>query len=233
MEALRSRAVSPTLRRKWADAKDFLPLTNSAYRTSDGVTIHLKAPIEKVQDILFKAMKAKRKAVRAVRFTNGQIEELHSIQLPDGKKGVKLPKPEKKEDPQPVVATTVAQPNRGCPMPEFQEADVRADRVLEAFLDKEQIEDYRKTGAFISVGADTGHRYMVCNREKPSFMKKHCGGRQLYDMEDQRSICVHDWAVPPAEEMLGLHLELILPGHERDMLKLPEVYEDMTFIPNG
>ena len=191
MEQLRSRAVSPKLRKPWATDKDFLPLTNAAYATPDGVTIHLNAPVEKVQAILFKGMKAKRKAIMAVRFSDNSMEEVTQVLTPGGVEA-KLPKtkPSKEEkiEAKPVVAATVARPVNGCPMPAFEETNIRATRVLQAFLTPEQNEDYLKTGAFIVAGADTGHRYMVCNRERPNFYQKHLGGRQLYDMEEKRPI---------------------------------------------
>ena len=229
MEQLRLRAVSPKLRKPWAADKDFL-LTNAAYATHDGVTIHLNAPVEKVQAILFKAMKAKRRAVMAVRFSDNAMEEITQVETPDGveakipskTKPAKDEKVEKKEDPKPVVAATVARPVNGCPMPAFEETNIRATRVLEAFLTPEQSEDYSKTGAFIVAGADTGHRYMVCNRERPNYYQKHLGGRQLYDMQEKRPICVHDWTVPAPEEMLGILFMLALPGREIDLLNLPE-----------
>jgi hypothetical protein len=108
-------------------------------------------------------------------------------------------------------------------MPNFPEADIRASRVLEMFLDPDQIKDYRQKGAFVVQGADTGHRYLVANRERPHFMLQHTFGRQLMDLETRTAICVHDWAVPPPEEMLALKLCLTLPGHEMELLQLPEI----------
>ena len=120
-------------------------------------------------------------------------------------------------------AVTVARPVNGCPMPDFPAADVRASRVLETFLTEEQIRDYRKEGAFVTRGADTGRRYLICNRESPEVMRLRMVGRQLYDLDRREPICVHDWAVPPPEEMLALHLCLSLPGRESELLTLPEI----------
>ena len=39
--------------------------------------------------------------------------------------------------------------------------------------------------------------------------------RTLYDLDEDRPLCVHDWSVPPAEEMLSLHVLLALPDWER------------------
>lgn len=227
MEKLRSSAVKKTLARRtsWANEKDFIPLTSATYNSIDGVTIHLNAEIEKVQTVLAKALKPSRKLLTAVRFTDGRIEELHSIRDPEvtrQKQPYRDPPVSVPVPPVPAVAVTVAVPVVGCPMPEFQEADVRASRVLEAFLDPDQIDDYRRHGAFITRGADTGNRYMVANRERPNILVK-CGGRQLYDMEMGVPLCVHDWEVPPAEEMLALHLLLCTPGNELKLRGLPEV----------
>ena len=122
------------------------------------------------------------------------------------------------------AAATVKKPAVGCPMPDFPEADIRASRVLEAFLNDAQIADYRKYGAFMSVGRDTGHRYIVANRETPQALKK-CQGRQLFDVEENRPLCVHDWSVPPPEEMLAIHLCLSIPGYEHYVRTLPEAFQ--------
>lgn len=229
MESLRTRAVSTKLRRKWASAADFLPLTNSAYRGPNGVQVTLTAPIEEVTKFLAKALKPERKLLQAVKFSDGRVEEIHSNLVtkeePDAPPvSERKPKAEEK----PAIATTVARPVNGCPMPDFPEADIRASRVLETFLTPNQIDDYRKTGAFITIGADSGHRYMICNRERPNIMKSMLGGRQLWDMEEKRPICVHDWAVPPPEEMLAIHLCISLPGHEAELLSLPEIDEEIA-----
>jgi len=66
------------------------------------------------------------------------------------------------------------------------------------------------------------------------------GGRGVYDLDgmtkasgiatcDGRGVyyggplCVHDWTVPPSEEVLAIHLMLSLPGRERLMRRLPEI----------
>lgn len=237
MESLRTRAVSTKLRRKWASEADFLPLTNSAYRGPNGVTVTLDAPIEEVTKFLARALKPNRKLLQAVKFADGRVEELHSNMAAKDddappistKKAKEEPKDEpKKEDPPKATGTTVARPVNGCPMPDFPEADIRASRVLETFLSPDQIADYRSSGCFISVGADSGHRYLIGSRERPSILQQKLGGRQLYDLEEQRSLCVHDWSVPPAEEMLGIHLCITLPGHEQELLSLPEIEEELA-----
>lgn len=232
MESLRTRAVSTRLRRKWASAADFLPLTNSAYRGPNGVQVTLAAPIEEVTKFLAKALKPERKLLQAVKFSDGRVEEIHSnivTKEEEPSKAIEKPKETKPaKEEKPAVATTVARPVNGCPMPDFPEADIRASRVLETFLTTEQIADYRTSGCFVTIGADSGHRYLVGSRERPSLLQRKLGGRQLFDLEEKRAICVHDWSVPPPEEMLALHLCLTLPGHETELLSLPEIEEELA-----
>lgn len=121
------------------------------------------------------------------------------------------------------AGVTVAAPTIGCPMPDFARAEVRATRVLEAFLDPEQLEDYRAEGRFMVVGADTGHRYLLAHREQPHLLAQ-MGGRQVFDLDAGFPICVHDWTVPAAEELLTLKLMLTLPGNERYVRSLTEAY---------
>jgi hypothetical protein len=235
MESLRSRAVSTTrLRKSWASEADFLPLTNAAYRGDKGVTVILNAPIEDVAKFLAKALKPSRKLLTAVKFADGRVEEIHSNMPKKAEEEEAPPVSEKKakadapKEPTTAIAATVARPVNGCPMPAFPEADIRASRVLETFLTPDQIADYRSAGCFISVGADSGHRYLIGNRERPSLLQSKLGGRQLFDLEEQHAICVHDWTVPPPEEMLALHLCISLPGHEQELLSLPEIDEELA-----
>lgn len=218
--ALRLRATKKTFGRKpWATEADFAPVSNAQYRTKAGLTISLNAKIEEVQAVIAKALKPTRNLLSAVRFMNGKIEEIRHAQSAEGEVEPVLPAVEK----EPVAAATVAKPTIGCPMPDFPEADIRASRVLEAFLDPFQIKEYQRFGAFTAEGVDSGHRYMIANRERPQMLKA-CEGRQLYDLEERRALCVHDWDVPPAEEMLGLLLCLVIPGQEKYVRSLPETF---------
>lgn len=121
--------------------------------------------------------------------------------------------------PAPKVAATVQRPVLGCPAPNFIYAELRANRVLEAFLTPEQKEDFREHDCFITHGAATGHRYMVTSRTNPEQLARN-GGRSLYDLDDECAICTHDWDVPAAEEMLTLHLLAQFPAHELFMRRL-------------
>ena len=44
----------------------------------------------------------------------------------------------------------------------------------------------------------------------------------LYDLDERRPWCVHDWDVPAPEEMLGLLVHLSIPGREKYLRDLPE-----------
>ena len=232
MEALREKATAPALGKPWADRTAFLPLTSSAYRTPKGVEVLLAAPLDKVQKVLAKLLKPGRELVHAVRFTSGRIEETSSstalARVAHEDKAEEKAAAAAKDKPK--AGASVSQPVNGCPMPDFPAADVRASRVLETFLEPDQVDDYRRRGAFITTGADTGRRYLVANREQPALMRAQMGGRQLFDLDLGHPICVHDWAVPPPEEMLALHLCLTLPGREAKLLMLPELDHEIAML---
>jgi len=251
LEVLRKRALHmPFLGDSWATSeKEFAPISDPQYRTKDGLAITLHAKIEDVEAVLSKAMNPKgRKLFSAVKFKDGSIERIHPYRTDPNKKddvfgyqvnakalddSLPLAEREKKKREQEQklkdaeAAATVKQPVVGCPTPEFPEADIRASRALEAFLDPQQISDYRKKGAFVSVGHDTGHRYMVQNREAPAMCKKQFQGMiggGLYDLDEGRVLCLHDWDSPPPEEMLAMHLCLRIPGMERFLRALPHAF---------
>ena len=262
MEALRRRALAePTRvgplrigRVPWASAEDFRPIADKSYRETE-VRVRLRAPIAAVQKVLAKAMKPGRRVVSAVRFTDGRIEEVFVAQttvagvtttttalaLPAASKGAKkdaLAKVAKVE-----AAVSVAAPTIGCPAPDFGKSEVRARRVLLAFLDERQRTDLVATGRFVTRGQDTGRRYLLSLRDGPEGLLR-TGGRGVYDLDAAEAttrrgwtsstrigggvlcggpLCVHDWTVPPSEEALAIHLMLSLPGRERLMRALPEV----------
>ena len=158
--------------------------------------------MEKVQKRLSADLRPGRNLVSVVKYASGKIEEFAKT----------LP-PETVADP-PKAAATVAKPNLGCPEPRLGRSEIKARGVLKEFLTDEQYEDFMDVNQFVSVGALTGHRYMITSRHSAEGLSRY-GGRQLFDPDDQRSFCVHhDHLVPAAEEMLSLHLLLQLPRHE-------------------
>lgn len=202
-----------------AHKKEWMPPNK---KLSEDCTVLLAAPLSKVQKFLSKELKPGRRLVSAVRFTNGKMQEVTDAVLAKVDKAAE-PKTlaDKVKEGVAAAATTVAVPFRGCPAPDFQSADIRANAVLSAFLDPEQLRDFEEHNAFVSRGADTGHRYMVTSRHARGKLEKY--SRSLFDLDENEPYCVHDWSIPAAEEMLAIHTLLSLPGHERWMRDLPEV----------
>jgi hypothetical protein len=210
---------SPWCSKTQADALD---LTSQKEQT-----LELTAGIVDVQKVLSKPLKPMGKQVSAVRFVDGRIEEITeaNIGLIVEASGVETSRTEKAADKPaadkpvaktktPKAAVTVAAPVIGCPDPDFDEADVRATRVLETFLTDDQRADFRQRQQFVVEGADTGHRYLLTSRHAPKVRFKHASFRSVYDLDTESALCVHDWEVPAAEELLGLALHLQMPGLE-------------------
>jgi len=185
------------------------------------------APISKVQKVLEKPMKPGRDCLSVVRYKNGAIEEVTE-------KSIGLLDVEPEADPEPVsevvtptknpkavAAVTVAAPTQGCPAPDFAAIDHRANRVLRAFLSPEQLRDFNSEQSFLQRGADTGHLYMITSRNAPQKLQ-HQSYRSLYDMTAGHALCVHDWTIPAAEEMLTLALFVATPGKEAYVRAIPD-----------
>lgn len=187
-------------------------------------SILLSAPITDVQKVLEKPLKPMRKQVSAVRFKDGKIEQITESNIGFIESAAKGETVEEKEKPAkkpaPAAAVTVAQPVIGCPAPDFDPADIRATRVLSTFLTPEQLEDFRDEQRFVVTGADTGHRYLLTSRHAPQ-PYRHESFRSVFDIDDDCALCVHDWEVPAAEELLGLMLHLTLPGLEGYVRSIP------------
>jgi len=212
MRALLKRATQDgPIRKAWLQETPSLDLDSMEKQE-----ISLSAPISTIQFFLQKSLKPHRKQVSAVLFTNGRVEQVTEATL----QTIDSPK-EISPSEKPKTAVTVAQPTLGCPAPDFIDVEIRATRVLKAFLSAEQIADFERRQQFIAVGADTGHRYLLTSRHS-----KHALGttsfRSLYDVDEQRAFCVHDWEVPASEELLGLFVHLSLPGLERYVRNVPD-----------
>jgi hypothetical protein len=158
--------------------------------------IELRVPLVTLQKYIARRLKPERSLIDVVSFADGSVTEVVREEIP--KEATK--------------ATTVAKPTQGCPAPNFPAAELRAREVLFAFLTPEQQDDFNERNAFISTGAATGHRYVITSRHAKDELAVR--RRQLYDLDDGHPFCVHDYAVPAAEEMLALHLMLQLPQHE-------------------
>ena len=234
VKALFKHALKPSIMAKpWATQDELASIDLASLKEQRFV---LSAPLSKVQGFLQKTLKPHRKQVSAVRFTNGRLEEvsealLQQIDAPPEATTVDNVVPIKKEEPaaaappppppKPERAVTVAQPVQGCPAPDFDDAEVRATRVLKAFLMPEQIEDFARRQQFIAIGGATGHRYLLTSRHSRHALA-HVSMRCLYDMDEKHAFCVHDWEVPAAEELLGLLVHISVPHLEVYARRIPD-----------
>ena len=237
VKALFARAVKPgAFKKVWTSETALRDVDLGSLKEQ---MLSLDAPISQVQDFLQKKLKPHRKQVSVVRFASGRLEELSeaTLQVIDGtaedvpgtvvEAQAVEPVVEKKEKPaprkedKPAVAATVGQPALGCPVPEFDEVEIRATRVLKAFLTPEQVEDFDRRQQFVAVGADTGHRDLLTSRQSRHAFER-ASFRSLYDMDERQALCVHDWEVPAAEELLGLYLHVSLPGLEGFVRSMPD-----------
>jgi hypothetical protein len=187
----------------------------------------LSAPIMDVQTVLTKALRPDRKKLHAVKISGGKIEELTSatVGLIESAASEPASSETKKSNSTSsaapsVLATTVTPPDRGCPEPDFPQADVLATEVLRTFLSPIQITDFQHHQAFVATGVETGHRYQLTSRHCRSKMASR--RRVLFDLDEGRPLCVHDYAVPASEELLAIFICLQLPGRERYLRELPE-----------
>jgi hypothetical protein len=172
--------------------KEVEQFLEGGYRSGAGLEVEM--PIGKMQRALAKKIAKDRATLSAVTFQNGSMTEVQEVVPAGAKKGV-----------------TVKKPTLGCPLPEFEIADVRATRVLRSFISPEQAADFERHQRFVSVGVETGHRYVLTSRQHEAYRT----GAGLRDLDEGgRVYCVHDWDVPAAEELLGLHVCLQLPGWE-------------------
>lgn len=237
LATFRKRALrSPFGCKPWATAEAFVTLDSPSYlEASGGVEIELDVDLDTARNYLARQLKPDRKLVNAVLFKDGTLTEAAFTEPPaEGTAEASEPRvlasaappppaaaPPREPPRQAVAGTTVAAPTQGCPAPDFSAAELRAAYVLSHFLTPEQLTDFRQYNRFITIGATTGHRYMLTSRFRRAELGKY-GGRSLYDLDEQRGYCVHDWTVPAAEELLGLHVFLQLPGKEAYLREIPE-----------
>ncbi len=201
VKALLLRAEGTALKNKWASEKAIQSLDLGSMKEQ---SLDLMAPIVDVQKVLAKALRPTRKKLSVVKFSGGKMEEATEATL-----GLITTKTAERS---PSAGATLALPTIGCPEPDFPDADLRATRVLRTFLSDDQLKDFERHNAFLAIGADTGHRYRITSRHSRTGLSVHV--RSLYDLDEGRPLCVHDWDVPAAEEMLTLLACVSLPGRE-------------------
>ena len=221
VESLLKKAAKPgPFKKPWAPAEVLESV--SLINTVKEQKLSLEASITDVEKVLSSKLKPARKQVSVVRFQGGKIEEVTeaTIGLIEAASEMSPAETSTTTSSPKAEATTVAKPVLGCPAPDFDAVDVRATEALSAFLTDEQREDFRLHQAFIVMGADTGHRYQLTSRHART--KLATVRRTLFDLDENRPYCVHDWDVPAAEELLAIMLFLALRGREHYLRHIPE-----------
>lgn len=222
MHALKKRSLQGgIIRRPWATERAWEQMPDEAFVVGSGRVhgVTLRAPITTIEKFLTRQMRGKDETVSVMITDKGNLYE---IKMPDSQEEETNVLPFRREGGQeePEAATTVRKPAVGCPAPDFQQAHVRAAEVLRTFLTPQQVRDFQRHQRFVTVGAETGHRYMITSRHARSELSNFT--RTVYDIDEEKPYCVHDWGVPAAEEMLTMHLMLSLPRWEHHVRGLRE-----------
>lgn len=187
--------------------KEFQAAAQANGWVSEEVDFHgkktiINAPIGDAAIALASTLKPNRKLVSAIKVADGKLEEVFDLgQVGKGS-----------------AVVTVAKPARGCPPTDFEQAEIKASEVLRLFLSAEQQRDFERHNKFVAIGADTGRRYMIASRSARSEIARY--ERSLYDLDDRRPLCAHDWTVPAAEEMLALLVCVSTRGNETRLREL-------------
>jgi len=224
LHALKDRSLQKGLIRKaWATERAWASMPDEAFVVGSGQTyeVTLKAPIVAIERFLTRQLRGKTNTVSVMITDQGNLYEI-KMPDPDEEETNVLPfrRQGGEEVEEPDAATTVRKPAVGCPAPNFQHAIFRATDVLRKFLTPEQIQDYERHQRFVTVGARTGHRYMLTSRHVCSTRGNHF--RTVYDLDEGRALCIHDWGIPAPEELLTMHVMLSLPSGENHVRALPE-----------
>lgn len=250
MQDLRSRSTA-TLR-GWTSIEAWDKVQPRDFETGEAAerVIELGASITRIGDFLSARLRPDRQTITVVRSGQGEIREMKISTEPEtaaestttaesepaADNVVPIatqdePDVTPRDEPlaatgtdstEPVKAATIKKPTRGCPAPSFEQIRLRATRVLRAFLTPQQAADFNQHQRFVSTGKDTGHRYMLTSRNAPDQLQNF-GSRCLFDLDENRAYCVHDWDVPAEEELLALHCLLSLPGHETWARAMPDL----------
>lgn len=159
--------------------------------------------MDAVMKYLTRVLKRGEPTLQVVRFGGGRLEESDSLAEAEAAGA--------------TVAVATEVPKRGCPMPVFdptREAEIRATRVLEAFMTPVQTADFNRLQAVGVRGADTGRRYVISHR----FSRMASRRGIVFDLDRRRRCCVEPSQLRPAEEVLALMICLQLRNREREWL---------------
>lgn len=235
LDALRERSLRRGLfRRAWASPGDWEAMPAEAYRVGSRRRGHvvLSAPIQAIENFLTRRLRGRAETVSVAVTSRGSM---HEIRAPDAEaleedtNVIPFRRPALvRPDEEVVAATTVRKPVVGCPAPDFVRAHDRATQVLRRFLSARQLRDFERHQQFMTVGAATGHRYLITSRHARTRLGRTT--RTVYDYDEDRPCCVHDWGLPAPEEMLTMHLMLSLPDWEPYVRGLEDGEEVGTLV---
>ena len=185
-------------------------------RSNDEGEILVPKSVAEVGDALGGQLHEGQALLTAVRFSTGEVEvskkpllewfrgliARHAPPWKDAKPIIPAAVVRKPPPPREIeAAVQVPVPQRGCPMPDYTELrEAKAAGVVRKFLQGQQIADFDKHRAFMTVGCDTGRIYQVTTRWSPHVSRKGV----LYDQTRQRSICASNQEMPPSEEALSM-----------------------------
>jgi len=131
-----------------------------------------------------KAFKAGKPVLNAIKLHDGKLELVSDFTDTEG------------------VGVTTEKPFRHCPMPVWEQKEMRGIAVLSEFLLSQQLADFLKYRAFVAKGNHTGNPYLLTSRWNPH--SETVG--VLYSLTEQRSICASLSHIPPSEELLAMKI---------------------------
>lgn len=227
IQDLRKHATKFRIGGSWSKDADWEAIPKEAFEVGSkkAATVTLDTTIDRVESFLRKKLRGPAASVSIAITQDGSLYE---IKAPDKENETRAVQPYREPAPGPepvqaelVAAVTVRKPVLGCPAPDFVKAHERATHVLRQFLSNEQISDFEKHQRFLTIGGRTGHRYMITSRHATDELRS-TSFRSVYDIDDSRAMCVHDWGVPAPEEMLTMHLMLSMPDWENYIRGIPD-----------
>lgn len=226
VEVLRRRSLRKgrLLRRPWATEESWRSARLEAFGSEESC-VELRAPIGRVAQLLTENLRGGRETISVVITEGDRLYEIRAGKTEEEEAVEDNVIPFRRlaagEPERAVAAVSVSKPVLGCPAPDFARAHVRATEVLRVFLTPEQVEDFERYQRFLTVGGHSGHRYMITSRHARSELDRY--HRTVYDVDAETALCVHDWSVPAAEEMLADHLLLSLSQWENHIRSLPDL----------
>ncbi len=120
---------------------------------------------------------------------------------------------EKPQEKKAEAAVTVKKPTHCCPVCLAGPLEPAAE-VLFEFLTEDERREWSEDHSIVVAGGLTGHRYLLSHRHG-KWAQRY--GKICHDLDTDRTLHFHDWAVPPEEEVLSAKLVL---EHREDWLRV-------------